>query len=291
MDLIGLPVGDYWVHEFPSDLAAGQTVQLTLNDVKKKLITFSGNNVKPDKRPKQPDKFSRSVEISLQFRQKIKAIKIFLNMNSRIVFVLGKRETSIILRPEILIPDEAHIITYYKRNKNKKVLNACFFGSGHPVTDMHHAMVGCDVVMAVDTNSQDIPGSGKITATSAIEAYFKEVTEDACHMQTGAMRQKISIDPPGNPEIYGIGTMMFHLFETKPELINKRVGIITDTDLGLLKEINQRKIPFFESMFLPENTIIFYATSDSGSTEFMANKLIRMCDKASTEYLNKHLNR
>lgn len=104
------------------------------------------------------------------------------------------------------------------------------------------------------------------------------------------MRQKIVINPPGNPEIFGIGTMMFHFFETNPHLRDKHIGIITDTELDLIKGINQRTTPFFQTMQLPENTSLFYATRDTGSAKFMANKLIRMCDNASTEYLNKYLN-
>lgn len=289
IDLIGLPAGKYFIHEFPANLPAAQTVKLTLNDVEKKIINFSGSNIKPDKHPRQKNKQQRYTEIELRFPQKIKAIKIFLDTNSRIVFVYGKRDTAIMLRPEILKPAEAHIITYYKRPEKEKVLNACFFGSGHPVADIHRAMTDCEVVLAVDTNAQVVSGIGKICATTAIEAYFTEVTEDSCHMQSGKQRQKITIDPPGNPEIYGIGAMMHHFFEANPSFINKRVGIITDTDLDLLKGMNQRTVPFFRNMALPENIILFYATSDSGSAEFMANKLMRMCDNESANYLKRYI--
>lgn len=289
IDLIGLPTGKYLIHTFPADMAVAEIIQLTLNDVQKKLINFSNNNLKPDRHPKQSDRIVRHTEIKLRFPQKIKAIKLFLNMNSRIVFVFGKRDTAIMIRPEILKPAETHIITYYKKKDKKKVINACFFGSGHPVTDMHLAMANCEVVMTVDTNSRDVPGVGKVAATTAIEAYIREVTKDAYHVQSGPMRQKIMIDPPGNPEIFGIGTMMFHFFEANPNLKDKRIGIITDTELDLLKGINQRTVPFFQTMLLPENTDLFYATSDSGSAEFIANRLMRMCDNASTEYLNKYL--
>lgn len=289
MDLIELPTGEYWIHTFPADMPPGETIQLTLNDVQKKLINFSGDNIEPDRHPKQRDKLVRHMEIELRFPQKIKAMKIFLNMNSRIVFVLGRRDTTIMIRPEILKPAEAHIITYYKKKNKRKVINACFLGSGHPVTDIHLAMADCEVLVAVDTNSRDVPGVGKVAATTAIEAYIKEVTEDAYHLQSGPMRQKITIDPPGNPEIFGIGTMMFHFFETNQHLRDRRIGIITDTELDLIKGISQRTTPFFQTMLLPEKTSLFYATSDTGSAEFMANKLIRMCDKASTVYLNRYL--
>lgn len=291
MDLIGLPKGEYWTHTFPEDMSPGESISLTLNDVRKKLINFSGDNIKPDRQPKQRDKLARHMEIKLRFPQKIKVMKIFLNMNSQIVFVLGKRDTAIIIRPEILKPAEAHIITYYKKKNKRKVINACFLGSGHPVTDIHLAMADCEVLVAVDTNSLEVPGVGKVAATTAIEAYIRDVSEGAHHLQSGRMRQKITIDPPGNPEIFGIGTMMFHFFETNPHLRDKRIGIITDTELNLIKGISQRSTPFFQNMLLPEKTSLFYATSDTGSAEFMANKLIRMCDKASTKYLDRYLSR
>lgn len=291
IDLIGLPKGEYWTHTFPDDMPLAKSISLTLNDVQKKLINFSDDNIKPDREPKQPDKYMRHMEIELRFNQQIKAIKIFLNMSSRIVFVLGKRDTTILIRPEILKPAEAHIITYYKKkNKNKpKVINACFLGSGHPVTDIHLAMADCQVLIAVDTNYRDVPRVGRVAATTAIEAHIKEVAENAYHLKSGPMRQKITIDPPGNPEIFGIGMMMFHFFETNPHLRDQRIGIITDTDLDLVKGINQRTTPFFQNMLLPEKTSLFYATRDTGSAEFMANKLIRMCDKESTKYLDNYL--
>ena len=150
-------------------------------------------------------------------------------------------------------------------------------------------MTDCEVVLAVDTNYRDISGVGKICATTGIETRFNKVTGDAFHVQSCNKRQKITIDPPGNPEIFGIGMMMHHFFETNPNLSSKNVGIITDTELGLLKSINQRKIPFYQDMMLPEKTTLFYATSESGSAEFMANKLIRICDKESKKYLNNYI--
>ncbi|ACN18068.1 hypothetical protein HRM2_p00740 (plasmid) [Desulforapulum autotrophicum HRM2] len=288
-DLIGLPPGDYFIHEFPGDMEAGNSLRVTLNGIKKKLINFDGEKVKPNKQPKQPEKNTRHTEITLKFSYKLKAIKLFLDMNSQIIFVFGKRDSPIDLRPEILKPSEAHIITYYKKKTKKKILNACYFGAGHPVADMHRAMANCDVLLAADTNYKKVPRKGIVAATTALEATLNIVTDEACHFQSGPMRQIIEINPPGNPELFGIGKVMYHFCETNPDHNDKSIGIITDTDFELIKGINQRTIPFFETMFLPKNVTLFYATSDSGSAEFMANKLIRECDKASTEYLNKYL--
>lgn len=291
-DLIGLPPGKFLVHEFPEDIQACETLSVTLNDINKQLINFSGEQIKPDRSPKKASKKTRYTEITLQFPQKIKAMKLFLEMNSKTVLVLGKIDSPIIMKPEILNPTETQVVTYYEKKRKRKNLNACFFGPGHAVIDIHRAMADCEVIIAVDTNYQiNAPGiTGKIAATTAIEAYFSIITDEACHVESGPMRQKITIDPPGNnPEIYGIGIMMFHFFEENPELRDKPIGIVTDTDLDLIKNINQRAIPFFDTMLLPENTTLFYATADSGSTEFMPNKLIRMCDNASNEFLKKYL--
>ncbi len=270
-------------------MAAGESIKVILHDVDKKLLNFSGDRLRPDKRPKQAEKLTRHVEIGLRYPQKIVAQKLFLDMQSRIVFVLGKRDSPIVLKPEILKPAEAHIITYYEKRRKRKILNACYFGSGHPVADMHIALARHDAVIAVDTNTRDIPGKGKISATTAIEATVNIVTKDAGHFQSGPMRQKITINPPGNPEIYGIGIMLRHFFDMNPQLNQGNVAVITDTELDLIKGMNERKIPFFRKMLLPENTTLFYATRDSGSAEFFANKLIRMCDNESTNYLNKYL--
>ena len=288
-DTIGLPPGKYLIHKFPADMKTGESLRVTLNGVKKRLINFDEDNVKPNKQPKQPEKNTRHTEITLKFSYKFKAIKLFLDMASQIIFVFGKRDSPIDLRPEILKPSEAQIITYYKKKTKKKILNACYFGAGHPVADMHRAMANCDVLIAADTNYKEVPRKGIVAATTAIEATLNVVTDEACHLKSGPMRQIIEVDPPGNPELFGIGKVMYHFCETNPNLKDKSIGIITDTDFELIKGINRRTIPFFETMFLPKNVTLFYATSDSGSAEFMANMLIRKCDKASTEHLNNYL--
>lgn len=288
IDLIGLPKGKYWIQTFPDEMQFGESITLTLNDIHKKVITFSGDNIEPDKQPKQRNKQIRHTEIKLLYPQRIKAMKVFLNMNSKIMFVLGKRDTALLIKPEILVPVEAHIITFFKKKEKRKVINACFLDAGHPVTDIHLAMANCHTLIAMDTNTKEVAGVGKIAATTAIQAHIKIINE-ACHFQTGPVHKKITIDPPGNPEISGISTMMFDFLEENPHLRDKHIGIIMDTELELIKGMNQRTIPFFQDMLLPAKTSLFYATSDTGSVEFMANKLIRMCDKESTKFLGQFL--
>ncbi|OJW83175.1 MAG: hypothetical protein BGO69_18850 [Bacteroidetes bacterium 46-16] len=62
-----------------------------------------------------------------------------------------------------------------------------------------------------------------------------------------------------------------------------RVGIVVDSDLGLLPDYNQRTKPFFENIFLPENFQFIYASDKANDT--VLNTIIRSCHKLSNEIL------
>ncbi len=58
------------------------------------------------------------------------------------------------------------------------------------------------------------------------------------------------------------------------------IGLVTDSDLGNHESFNSRKLPIFDHYYLPKGIQLVYASSDVGS-EFLQNKLIRVCDKIS----------
>ena len=288
-DLVGLPIGDYYTHDFPRDIPAGTKIQLTISGLEKQLLNFSEGGMAPDQKKKQREKKQRRLDLVLVFSHKIRPIRLFFDKNARIAFVYGKRDSPIVVGPEILKPCESQLLTFYNKPKKRKILNACFFDAGHPVTDIHRAMDSCKALLAVDTNYKTVPGIGIVAATTALTASTRAVSSDACYTNSTETRQVITIDPPGNPELYGIWVMLQHYLDTNPELRRHELGLITDTEFGLVEAINRRQQPIFGNNLLPNNAKLFYATADSGSMEFIPNLLIRECDKASTRHLNSHL--
>ena len=67
--------------------------------------------------------------------------------------------------------------------------------------------------------------------------------------------------------------------------INKKVGIVIDSELGNLDGYNNRTIPIFGQWFLPLNYSLIYATADV--SDEWCNKIIKQCDKAASQRLKE----
>lgn len=281
---------NYFHADLSVDIKAGNKFAITLNGISTQEIRFSGNKMTPDRKQKTKDKKERYTEIELIFDQSFKALKLFIHKHASVIYILGKRNSPIILEAEIFSPNRSIIKTYYKRRKKIKVLNACFMGTGHAYAAMDYALASCHTLLAVDTNCKTVKTNKKVAVTTAMLASATIIHDGVIHFsQEEHGMQSIMINPQGNPEIFGIGKMLFRLFEERPELRNKQIGVITDTEYDLLEGINKRTVPFYENFYLPNKTTLFYSSSDVGSSDFFSNKLIKMCDKASTNGLNKYL--
>ena len=66
---------------------------------------------------------------------------------------------------------------------------------------------------------------------------------------------------------------------------NKTVAIVVDSELGALQQYNKREKPLVQDIYLPPGFTLVYASADSGM-EFIANQLIRICDKCAGEVLS-----
>jgi hypothetical protein len=67
------------------------------------------------------------------------------------------------------------------------------------------------------------------------------------------------------------------LKELIPEFDSKKVGIVIDSDLNLIKDISLCRIALFEDYFLPNNVTLIYARDRPAATPL--NGLIKDCDK------------
>ncbi len=115
---------------------------------------------------------------------------------------------------------------------------------------------------------------------------------------------------PSNINGYGIITYEYNWIatnETKPENVmyaniidkvekhriennlNSQIAVVVDSDLNLLDSFNRREVPIYSDFYLPENWSMFYANSERGTTEYLENKLMQMCDKEAKESLNEFI--
>lgn len=66
---------------------------------------------------------------------------------------------------------------------------------------------------------------------------------------------------------------------------SKRVGLITDHDLGKHADINASRTAYFDGIALPPGVKLLYASSDKADN--FANQLVRHCDTAATTILDR----
>lgn len=70
-------------------------------------------------------------------------------------------------------------------------------------------------------------------------------------------------------------------------LQNPSVAVIVDSDLINIPDINRRLTPIYFDYILPENFQMFYASSDVGTSEYIQNRLMKICDNEAKIALNE----
>ena len=66
---------------------------------------------------------------------------------------------------------------------------------------------------------------------------------------------------------------------------DKRIGIVIDSELGKLEGYNNRTVPVYGDLYLPQNYTLMYATADA--SDEWCNKIIKHCDKTATQRLQE----
>ena len=181
-------------------------------------------------------------------------------------------------------------VAFNKRKGKKKLLHSYFQGPGHAFINIDRVFEQYDRVYCVDTNTAVARNGSRVAVTTAITVTSKKIGDSAIHISSDNTIELVATDPPpGNPEMHGIWMMLSHMWKNHPQLLQGKLAIITDTELGKVKAWNERAEPFYDGHVLPEGVDIFYATADAGSEEFLPNWLMRTCDSLSTQKLREML--
>lgn len=140
----------------------------------------------------------------------------------------------------------------------------------------------CDFLYSIDTNSKIINGEKLSIAVSyfipqKLEVYDKEIPFlPYLAFEINDIRENI------NPETVAWHILIAELAQ-KHNLSKEKVAIVVDSDLGKLPEINNRKIPYYEDNYLPQNIHFIYASSERGNE--LPNMMMSFCDKMSNKCL------
>jgi len=170
------------------------------------------------------------------------------------------------------------VTSYIKDSGKEKILSmaptqkmASAFGL------MANIRMNFDVLIAIDTNTNIMNGN-KISITTS----FFTPSLISSNLNAELLSSWISFDciDSLNPERLG-----WHLV-IKYNIIQKKnppqkIGIIVDSELGLIDLINKREIPYYADNLLPDNVQLLYASeTETGS---FPNEMIKCCDYVSRE--------
>jgi hypothetical protein len=212
---------------------------------------------------------------------------------------LNEGKYSVIFNPEIglqlineetgktIAPTNVNSQLYYDRESRPKVVSYSD-SSITPSENANHVLKNFEYLSAIDTNTRTI--NGRLISVSII-CLGRWINEGE--------QTKFSFYPHLYMDIFDyIEKPERHAWCEFIKLIVKgenyegddNFGIIVDSELGDIPDINNRTIPLYEEFYLPEKMSLIYASSDKSDT--VQNYIIKKCDQLSTErinYLEKNL--
>jgi len=177
----------------------------------------------------------------------------------------------------------------YPRGKGPKILNSVP-GLSHDlrVFSSYSFIDQFDVMFAVDTNTRTIDGVRCSIAAMCILRTLSVSRDDENGLKQVNLNLNMfgavirGFDLPDNPENWMWRVAIEEGIKQRyPDYSDSlRIGLVVDSNYGLLSEYNCRTTPIHEDYFLPNNFTLMYASADAGS-EFILNRMIRLCDRES----------
>jgi len=84
-----------------------------------------------------------------------------------------------------------------------------------------------------------------------------------------------------NPECAGWCLVIREIAKSPLWNMGCRIGVVVDSELGAIRQMNLREVPFFGNELLPENVTLIYASADAGGNA-LPNRMISYCDRLAT---------
>lgn len=266
--------------DIPDSTPPAELFEFTISGVRSSLITLDENNVVAPNRGKSA-KLERYTLVSIRFKTKVKVRRWRLTMDGKHIELFGT-PVSVLLLPETsLVPSEVEMVTYYGRPSKRKVLSAFYFENESPPSTPHCALERFDQVYGIDTNTVSFEEFGPLSVTIAMKVSMTRIGNEYGNFRTESFVQFARRNVSNNPEVSGWVEVLHHIL-ADPRHVQKKIGIVVDSELGKLQQMNARRIPLMDNFYLPSNFELVFATDASGTEEFIPNKLIRACDKAAS---------
>ena len=193
---------------------------------------------------------------------------------------------------ENLVPGSLHQKIVYERDSGKeKVLFSTPCGDEVGRFEaIENLRKNFDFLFAVDTNTTVVAEETTSISVSyfvpkKLSTYTKAIPFlPFCTFEINCIVNGV------NPETVGWHILIEKLRSAGMCQISKRIGVIVDSELDKLIEVNRRSMPYYESHFLPDAIQFIYASSDTGK-EFLPNQMISYCDKMAEKCLGYFVER
>lgn len=180
---------------------------------------------------------------------------------------------------KLVTPAQAWTETSYERPAKKKVLNRIPLDPRSLTSDQNRSLQRFGRLYAIDTNTWT-ERNERISVGSVVRAHVQGSQVAFGHLETLELR-----NVRGNPERVA-WRLLVQAHMNDPELKGQRVGLIVDSELGLLIRINAREEPVEGTFYLPERWELIYGSSDAGK-EMIPNRLLFESDKRSRKLLEQ----
>lgn len=173
---------------------------------------------------------------------------------------------------------------FHDRAKGPKVRTQQKLNDGDGAIHGLEALSRYDVIFAIDTNTKEISGE-RVSISGFIPfSLEKEGTDYKVVLQENSVQLYDFRGVGEKPELVAIAKLVLDLKKSGASSESVKVGIVTDTELGSLRDFNNCDRPIYKDIFLPKNFSLLYASSDTGFE--ILNKFIRLCDREAGRTLD-----
>lgn len=177
---------------------------------------------------------------------------------------------------------------FFERESGKdKILLSVPARSDLPAFDAWRQIVGqVSYLFAVDTNTRTVSGRRvSVSVACFIPARIDSLERNvSCGLICGYAL--FDVAPGLNPEC-----LAWHLLFRNHILPARfqpkdQVGVVVDSELGLLPHINARTKPYYDSFHLPSNVRLIYSSSDADSGT-LPSQMLRGCDTRASKLFDQ----
>jgi hypothetical protein len=137
-----------------------------------------------------------------------------------------------------------------------------------------------DRIFAVDTNTTDLDGIN-ISITCCVRAEIDFVASK-WNARVELLDAFVVWNPTLKPELIG----WLDVIDRLNTDLSLRIGLVVDSELGMIPQLNLRSAPIAQGVYLPANVELIYASADN-DRNLPFNFLIAKCDSDATLLINK----